>query len=394
MVKRLEWRLLIVIGMLVPPAIFLGHGYDLIVGYVAAKNILDGRSPYEGGKFNNPSYPQEVQGIGETPLWPLYLSASLIISGGDLNSFNALSKVPILLSILLTYKVLRGLGVKGATFYLYNPYVVLTTVAWGKPDSVAALLFLIALLGLKRQNLSALLLALSLNIKPIALGAVPALAAYLGPKRSIMFLAKVALASLAVFSMPFLILRWNLGVPLEGSINWLSEAGGLSPLNLLEYFYGWNGGNINPFGPIVGVPWLVTTTLISFLTLIKPPRSFKQLLWYALLSNTAFLVLRPRVSEQNLILPFVILHLTTGSPPTLKLWATVLSFMVLNLSIPQLLYPVWPSVVIEVYHATWELEGIRLIGRFATSIAFYYFYFAELIKVRRIVCSDDGFGSR
>jgi len=67
--------------------ILLGHGYDLLVGYVAARNTVHGLSPYIGGHLPNPSYPPEIQGIGETPLWPLYLSLSYTASGGDLFTF-------------------------------------------------------------------------------------------------------------------------------------------------------------------------------------------------------------------------------------------------------------------------------------------------------------------
>ena len=58
---------------------------------------------------------------------------------------------------------------------LFNPLLIAATAAWGQIDGVAALCALAALLALSRGRIavSALALALSVSIKPIALPLLP-----------------------------------------------------------------------------------------------------------------------------------------------------------------------------------------------------------------------------
>ncbi|MCS7137060.1 MAG: hypothetical protein NZ941_01675 [Candidatus Caldarchaeum sp.] len=376
--------------LITPSVLLLGHGYDLLVSYVAARNIVNGLSPYEGGTYPNPSYPANIQGIGETPLWPLWLSAAYFLSQGDLLLFNALSKLPIVLSLLTLFLLVRKAGAGGGEFYLLNPFVLMTTAAWGKPDVLAAAILLLAMLKADRIGFSAVLLAASLDIKPLALGAVPAFIAYHGLRRGLKFLALLIFLSLVFFFTPFILFGWNTSTPLGGTVNWLGEAGGLSPLNIFEYFYGWSYEGINPYGFVVGLPWLLAVALASGTIIIRRQRTFKELAWLALLGSTVFLVLRPRVSEQNLILPFLLIHVLTGKPPSTRLWLSVIAFSVLNFSVPQLLYPVWPTMAVDLYHTTWTFEGPRLVVRFLSSLVFYTLFFKELARVRKHAVDNSG----
>ncbi|MCS7095002.1 MAG: hypothetical protein NZ988_04250, partial [Thaumarchaeota archaeon] len=306
---------LIFTALLLPPlVVFLGHGYDLLVSYVAARNVAHGLSPYEGGSYPNPSYPSEIQGIGETPLWPLFLSMVYSLSAGDTFLFNALSKIPIIISLFVLYFLAKRSKLEHEDFYLLNAFVLMTTVAWGKPDVLATTLFLLALLNVRRASLSVFLLAVSLNFKPLALGAVPAFVAYYGLRRGLTFAAALVALSSMIFFAPFVLLGWSASTPVTGTINWLADAGGLSPLNILEYFYGWSYAGINPHGFVVGVPWISAVVLSSALISLKNPRDFRSLAWLSLLGSTVFLVLRPKVSEQNLILPFMLIHWISGRP--------------------------------------------------------------------------------
>lgn len=361
--------------------ILLGHGYDLLVGYVAARNIVHGLSPYIGGHLPNPSYPPEIQGIGETPLWPLYLSLSYTASGGDLFTFNAVSKIPILVSCLTTYALASRLGVGGASFYLLNPYVLLTSVAWGKPDLLASLAAVAALLLVERRHLSALLLAVSLNIKPLGLGLVPAIASYLGARRGAEYVSELLLLSTAIFAAPFLLLGWEAPTTPQGLSNWLSDVGGISPTNLIDYLYGWDWGRRSPLGPLIGFFWLAALGLSALAVSLRRPSSTSGLMQCSLLGSTVFILLRPSVSEQNLILPLMLLHLNLRSPPRMRLWASTLLFAALNLSIPQLLYPVNPEIVPDIYRFTAGIESSRLLAKFGASILFYSIYFSELFRV-------------
>src|SRR3989304_3676611 len=79
-------------------SIFLAHGYDFRVEYVAGRNIVDGLPPYLGGAISGwmtLGYGSQVQGIGETPLWALYIGLCYSVSSGQPFLFNFLSKIPI-----------------------------------------------------------------------------------------------------------------------------------------------------------------------------------------------------------------------------------------------------------------------------------------------------------
>lgn len=362
---------------------FLSHGYDLLVSYVAAKNVLDGKSPYLGGTLPNPSYPTRVQGIGETPLWPLYLSLSYVVSGGDLLLFNAMAKMPILLSNVLLYHLLARSGIRGAGFYLYNPTVLVITVFWGKPDVVATLLAVASLLLVNRPLISGLLMAVSVNVKPLSLGTIPAVLAYLGARKGTTFLVAFVSSSASIFALPFVLLGWDFSVPSSGLVNWFREAGGLNPLNVFELFYGWSyERGYNPFGEWVSLPWIAAVLAVTVHTAANRPADRREMVWAALLGSSAFLVGRSRVSEQNLILPVALLHLYSGRPPSSRLWAALLVYSALNYSIPQLLYPVWQSVTIDLHELTKQFEGVRILGRFVSSLAFYALYIVELRRAR------------
>ncbi len=355
---------------------------------MAGRNIVRGLSPYSGGHLPNPSYPSEIQGIGETPLWPLYLSLAFAASGGELIAFNALSKIPMLASCLLAYALFSRRGVAGAYFYLLNPYVLMTSVAWGKPDIAASLAAVAALLLVERRHLSALLLAFSLNVKPLGLGLVPAIAAYLGLRRGVLYVAELSLLSIAIFAAPFALLGWEASTPLRGLGSWLSDIGIMSPTNLVDYLYGWDWGRRSPFGPALGYLWLAAFGLASLGVVLMRPRTGDDLARCALLGGTAFILFRPSVSEQNLILPLMLLHLAQARPPRPRLWGLILLFSALNLSIPQLLHPVYPEIVRDTYPLTSSLMGPGTLVRFAVSILFYAAYFHEVAPVVRPCASS------
>jgi hypothetical protein len=106
------------------------------------------------------------------------------------------------------------------------------------------------------------------------------------------------------------------------------------------------------------------------------------MVWAALLGSSAFVLARSRVSEQNLILPISLIHLYSGRPIKTRLWATLLAYSALNYSVPQLLYPIWPTVTIDLYNLTKDFEGTRISIRFVSSVIFYLLYISELKEIR------------
>ncbi|MEM3119716.1 MAG: hypothetical protein QXZ57_02160, partial [Nitrososphaerota archaeon] len=76
-----------------------------------------------------------MQGIGETPIWALFTGLVYLVSFGDIFLFNIILKIPIIMAnIALSYLVMKRGG--DYLFFLYNPYLLLVSSIWGKPDNV------------------------------------------------------------------------------------------------------------------------------------------------------------------------------------------------------------------------------------------------------------------
>jgi len=106
------------------------------------------------------------------------------------------------------------------------------------------------------------------------------------------------------------------------------------------------------------------------------------MVWAALLGSSAFILARSRVSEQNLILPISLIHLYSRRPIKTRLWVTLFAYSALNYSVPQLLYPIWPTVAIDLYNLTKDFESTRILIRFVSSVVFYVLYSSELKEIR------------
>jgi Gpi18-like mannosyltransferase len=98
-------------------------------------------------------------------------------------------------------------------FLLFNPFIILTTSAWGQIDGVAALLCLASLYTLTKDKIkeSAFLLALSIVIKPVALALVPLPLLFSGrlvSRKNLNFIAVFAAVFFMFMLIPFLTLGW------------------------------------------------------------------------------------------------------------------------------------------------------------------------------------------
>jgi hypothetical protein len=326
----------------------LAHGYDFRVSYVAGRNVASGLSPYEGGLvegFLASGYGGYVQGIGETPLWPLYLGMAYLLSGGQIFLFNLFLKTPIVLANLVLAFLMFRLGRDGR-YFLYNPFLLLVSVAWGKPDNIAALLAVTALTayGPIRSPLSA---AASLMVKPLTITAAPA---YLARHRqSFTRIAAATALTAAMFFSPFIALGWSLETPLNGLSNWIKPAGGISPFNLVEAVYGFGSYTLPDGLELIGMLSPASILLLVIFALYYPPKSLEGVFRLGLLSSSLFLSLRPWVSEQNLLIIHVFLILVCGRLPNTSLWTIPLAFAAANLAIPQTLYLVRPTIIDELY---------------------------------------------
>jgi hypothetical protein len=340
--RRYVWiALAIQIGL----SVFLAQGYDFRVDYVAGRNITHGLSPYLGGKVSDwmtLGYGSEVQGIGETPLWALYLGFAYFLSAGQPFIFNFISKIPIIVANASLAYLAFSKGTRGWRFYFLNVYVLTTSVTWGKPDNIATLLAIMALIETDSTIGAALLLSTSLMIKPLALAILPAFYSRSKAKstiRSAKFTIETICVSGGIFVAPFLILRWPLETMTNGFASWFQHSGGFSLFNIVTIATGkeqlpptlWWAGYLVVAG---------TLTLIAYALVRKPQNT----LFYALLSSAVFFTLRPWNSEPNLLILLTVFILLKGDLPSRWLWIIPMFFAIANNALQEQLYLLMPTI--------------------------------------------------
>jgi len=388
-----DWRTLMLFSLLVQLVLspFLAHGYDFLVSLVAARNVVSGVGAYEGGYEPNPSYGDAIQGIGEFPLWPIILALAYAAAGGNNFIFNLLYKLPIIASNITASRLLYKLGSDGWRDFLLNPYILFISAVWGKPDVIAALLGLYALTRAERIVFSALLTALSLNIKPLALPLIPAITAYnittAGVRTGAAFLALAIIFSIIIFLAPFQVLGWRIETPLSGLGNWFRIAGGLSPANILESIY--EAGYYTLPDQLLWLGYLSPASLLIFSVLVITryrPRDKDSLAKTAFLGVFFFLLTRTWVSEQNLAMIFALYSLSSLTQIPKPLWTVSLVFAAINLTPLHVLYPIWPTIIIDYYNSLGWIDPTRLLTKFITSLLFYgtaTYYLLHLHRHRR-----------
>lgn len=355
-------------------ALFLAHGYDFRVNYLAGRNVALGLSPYEGGYLEGSlaaGYGPYVQGLGETPLWALYAGLAYMASGGNIFLFNLILKIPIIIAnVALSLLAMKNNGDR--YFFLYNPYILLVSTVWGKPDNVAVLLAVISIFTLHRFC-GPLLGAFSAMIKPLALAMTPSFIVAWWKEKEKLFIASGA--SLLMFFTPFILLGWRIETVVYGLPNWFRSAGGISPFNFVEAVYGTSTlpSWLEPIS-YLSVAFLM---VIAILAIKRPPKNTSGVFRLALVSASLFFSLRPWVSEQNLLIILSLFIILCGKLPSRLLWIIPLVFAGLNLSIPQQLYLLYPSIIDGL---TTLNHPIRYWLKFVVSVTWIIVLWTVLVK--------------
>ncbi len=238
-------RLLVSVLVQLTIGILLAHGFDFQVSIVAGKNVVMGSSPYEGGTIPDDfvnSYGNTIGGPSESTLWALYLGLAYFLSFGNVLVFNIITKLPIIgANIIFAHYALRLWGRRWSDFFLFNPFLLLISTAWGKPDNIAALLVMLSILAIRRPHLTGILLSLSFMVKFLAPPILfVTLAYYLtkGVKHAAKYLGIFLLASSVIFLVPFSVFGWSIKPLLSGLTGFLQPAGGISPFNIFELLFG------------------------------------------------------------------------------------------------------------------------------------------------------------
>jgi len=346
---------LLSIGLQLLLALFFGHAYDMRIFMSTGYLVGTGQNPYIARDLSSVFQNATFQGIttfGYPPPWALVLGLIYLISYQLIPNFllyNLAIKIPLIAANLgLAYFVQRILNQQGAAsgvsrgawiFFLFNPFLLSVSSAWGQFDSVVALLALWSLVLLDRDRLktSALVLALAVSVKPTVLPLLLVAFVYLlkRPYRRLFQYSAVVLASLLLFCVaPFAILRWDATPILQHWNVFFSVGGGISGILLIK-------SGIHGFRDLI----LKSTgvVLVFFLT-------------------------RSWVSEPNLILvlPLVVILTSLGELNGLALtlmWVLPLVFGIFNTSTVQLLFPSLPGLMGELLRWFEQFRTLRLILR-------------------------------
>ncbi len=175
----------------VPLAIFLGHAYDdsvfMVTGYLVNFGLNPYLSHFVPQVFSNLHLFvgfSNIPSIGYFPPWPLLLGLIYHVTFNVIPNifvYNFAIKVPVILGNIGLAYLMKNLIVKLYgdhkkarfvwLFILFNPFVLLTTVAWGEFDTIVALLCVASLYlsttGKAKESAAAMALAVAL--KPIGL---------------------------------------------------------------------------------------------------------------------------------------------------------------------------------------------------------------------------------
>jgi hypothetical protein len=350
-------------------SVFLAHGFDFRVEYVAGRNIMNGISPYSGGILSGwmtLGYGSQVQGLGETPLWAMYMGLCYLLSAGQPFLFNFLSKIPIVAANVALAHFAYSKGLRGWRFFLFNIYLIVISVTWGKPDNLATLLAVVALVATDSATSSAFLLSTSLMIKPLGVAILPAFFSQLRTRPiqwGARFIVEAALFSTGMFLAPFIIYGWSIGKVTSGFPTWFNHAGALSLFNFvsIETRTEQLPSNLWWTGYLVLVG---TFVLIAYAMTHKPQNTLR----YALFSAAVFFTLRSWNSEQNLVMILALFILLSGELPSRWLWVIPMLFALANNAVQQQFYLLMPTIVDKLNDLYAPFEIYRLWLKFFLSL--------------------------
>ena len=383
--------LLLSIGLHLTLGFFFGHFYDMRIFMATGYLVGSGQNPYVAqdlsAVFQNSSF-QGMTSVGYPPPWPLMLGI-LYRSGyaliPNLMVYNLVIKIPVIAAnIYLAYLVadmLKSLGIEFAVirrawiFMLLCPFVFYFSSAWGQFDSIVVLLSLLSMIRLDRGNLqsSAIMLALAIAFKPIALPLFPIAILYLLGKSSrqtfiYSFWFTVSLILFCV--LPFLVLRWDPTPILHGWNAHFTVGGALSLMTFFELLT--DTYQLPGDWWLLGLAWIPAMG-IAIYTLRHGIFSFTDLVRKSLGMIMVFYLTRTWLSEPNvmLILPLALILTLTGKLNSLAfhaVWIIPLIFTIFNASPPQLLAINFPQTMERIINLQEEFRSFRLVARIALII--------------------------
>jgi hypothetical protein len=368
-----------------------GHFYDIRIYMATGYLVGSGQNPYVAqdltALFHNNSF-QGMTSVGYLPPWPLVLGLlyrSVYIFIPNLHVYNLAIKIPVIVAnVCLAYLVadiLKNLGTTTTTcrrawvFLLFNPFLLYTTAAWGQFDSIVALFSLLGLVLLAAGKIykSAILLALAISLKPIALPILLVALVYVikkSPRQAICYSSVFSTGVLLLCVVPFILFRWD---PTPILRNWrahFSVGGGMSFLAFFELIT--NSYQLPGNWWLLGMLWIPALGIGVF-TLTRGISGFEDLLKKSTGLVLIFFLTRAWLSEPNivLILPLVLILTSIGeldNHALLAVWTIPLIFSIFNTSLPQLLFPTFPNFMEYLLSQADHFRAARIIAKSACVI--------------------------
>ena len=385
---------------------FLGHYFDQRVFMATGYVVGSGGDPYKPIElvhvFENPLLNGFVPTIGYPPLWPLVLGLIYRVSYGLVQNvfvYNFATKIPIMMAnIALAYlvrKILLNLhsdkkkAEAAWLFLLFNPFVILTTAAWGQIDSFAALLCVSSLYIVTKGRIkeSAFLLAISIAVKPVALALVPLPLLFSGrliSRKNLLFLVVFAAIFLLFVLIPFAVLGWSIPLSSNNFTNRFGMAGGLTVFSLAEIIQG------SPIIPsslwFIGFLWVPALFIGYYFVYRNPPCSMGDIVTKSIGLVLVFFLMRSWLSEPNLnlLLPLMLIAVGLGKMEKRVFhlfWIIPLVFMIINFAFPQLFFLIYPSVLDALAQFDLQFGITRLVARFFVAVLWTLMGMAVALKM-------------
>jgi hypothetical protein len=396
-------------------AVALGHSRDTRMFMSAGYLVGTGHTPYVSQDlttvFHHVTF-KMLSTIGYPPPWPLLLGGIYRATYAlvpDFYLYNLAIKLPVIAAnaglAYLAGATLQNLGAAPAVIrrawlaLLFNPFVLYVGAAWGQIDAIVAVLALAALLlvAAGRRDLSAVLLALAVCVKPTAAPMLVAVLLVIGAgslPRALRYAGIFAAGVFAFYVLPFFVFGWDASPLLQANAQ-LSMAGSMSPATIVRLVR----------GPLVieGRWWLLGLLWIPALAVIvalarKGRRDFIGLLTLSLVFTLVFFLTRAWLAEPNVVLllaPMLVLAALgrVGRRLFTALWAIPLVFTVINASPLQLLWVAAPGAMARSL-AWWTSYGdLTLAARAALVVAWQvagWWTVAVCLRRQRLSAEESG----
>ena len=373
--------------------VMFGHFYDTRIFMATGYLVGSGQNPYLSqdlsGIFHNPAF-QDMTTIGYPPLWPLLLGLiywAVHPIPGHFLLYNFAIKIPILfanigVAFLVVYALRRlhaddSMVRKAWIFMLLNPFVLYATAAWGQLDSIAALLVLsaVVLLDSGKFNVSALLLALMISIKPIALPLILIPFLFLKQKsirQIFIYYGFLIFYGFLFCIVPFIVFGWDPSPILQNWNAHFTVGGGMSFLVFFEIIR--DSYHLPGAWWLLGLIWIPALVITIWVSGRQDFPGFKDLIIKCTLLIMVFFLTRSWLSEPNiiLVLPFIVI-LTSIHELDRRLlaaiWILPFIFSFFNTATVQLLFPSMPVLMGKWLTIMEDFRTARLVAKMIIVLA-------------------------